>query len=440
MKHITEEKLESICDIEMQFQRVLVEMEINGISVDIDKWRKFEDDCGNILYGIESDMLNVFNLCHNVSCNLFGEKICDSPINFGSSNQLLNCIQSLGFVVDVKTAKGNPSVGKEYLQKMLGEHEFFDLLWRYRKLQKLHSSFLKPLDNFIDSDGRIRPSYNLVRTGRLSCSKPNLQQLPNPKKEKLEFNHRELFIPKKGHVLIKADYSGQELRVLGEVSSDKFMLGAFENGYDLHLFTANRVFDLSLPDEAFIDGTEAHNEACSTNKQKRHQAKNGVNFPIIYGATAGRIAKDNKVSKKEASRWLNEFFKLYPGVKRAIDKIPDELARQGYVQTLFGRKRRFPEYAKSRLSQEKAAMERQAFNMKIQGTSADIGKLAGIMLLERLPGYAKLILFVHDEWVTECPEDKAEDVKKIMVDCLENAAALRVKMVVEAKIVRNFGE
>ncbi|HDY67345.1 MAG TPA: hypothetical protein ENH85_06125 [Candidatus Scalindua sp.] len=436
---LNKEKLLYIAGIEMDFQRVLVEMEINGVLIDEDKLEAFRSECGIILHNIEHDMLMVFGKHHDVQKDLFGNEFCISPIKFGSTTQLISLVHLLGFVVDEKTPKGNLSIGKTYLQKMKGQHKFFDLLWRYRKLQKLMNGFITPLDGFMDQDGRIRPSYNMVRTGRLSCSKPNLQQLPNPKKEKLEFNHREIFIPKPGNVLIKADYGGQELRVLSEVTNDTTMVAAFQNDRDLHLTTANHIFDLGLGADALTDGTVEHGEATRQNKQKRHQAKNGVNFPIVYGATVGRIAKDNKVSKKEAERWLNGFFELYPGVKKSIDNIPKELRRFACVRTLFGRKRRFPQYKKAG-RYDKAAMERQAFNMKIQGTSADIGKIAGILLLKALPVEAKIVLFVHDEWVVECPKEMSKEVEKIMKDCMENAVALRVRMVVDTKIVNNFGE
>jgi DNA polymerase-1 len=437
-KEFKEEGVEYIAAMEMDFQRVLVEMEVNGISVDNEKLEVFKDECGKILIDIESSMLGIFGKNHVVQTNLFGGQDIISPINFGSSPQLIDCVHRLGFVVDEKTKKGNPSVGKVYLQKMKGEHEFFDLLWRYRKLEKLYNSFLEPLHTFIDSDGRIRPSYQMVRTGRLSCSKPNLQQLPNPKKEKLEFNHREIFIPAEGNVLVKADYSGQELRVLGEVANDFNILDAFNRDYDLHLFTANRVFNLGLSGLDFVDGSENHRLACEEYSGERYQTKS-VNFGIVYGQTVKGLAKALKISLKEAQKIVEQFFELYPGVEKAIDLIPTELSRYKFVRTLFGRKRRFPDY--SNLGKyEKSAAERQAFNFKIQGASADIGKIAGILLLKSLPVEAKIILFVHDEWVVECPKDMAEEVAQIMKECMEQAVALRVKMVVETKIVENFGE
>lgn len=242
------------------------------------------------------------------------------------------------------------------------------------------------------------------------------------------------------NVFIKSDYSGQELRVLAEVTRDANMVSAFNKNYDLHLFTADRVFNLALPSMAFINDTEAHSTAVEKFKQKRHQAKNGVNFPVIYGAFPKRIAEDNEVSIIEATRWLDEFYKLYPGVKISIEATKKELRLKGHVRTLFGRKRRFPDY-KTAGRFDKGSMERQAFNMKIQGTSADIGKIAGIQLSKVLPDYgAKLVLFIHDEYVIEGPEDKAEELMPIIKDIMEHCVALSVPLVVETKIVSNFGE
>lgn len=183
-------------EIEMPFQKSLADLEINGVNVDKEKLNEFNNECKTILLSLECSMLSLFSKQHVKQRGLFnGDYYYWSPINFGSSNQLITCIELLGFRVDEKTDKGNPSVGKVYLEKMKGKHDFFDLLRRYRKLQKLYNAFIEPADTFIDADGRIRPSYNLVRTGRLSCSNPNTQQLPNPKKEKLEFNYREIFVP-----------------------------------------------------------------------------------------------------------------------------------------------------------------------------------------------------------------------------------------------------
>lgn len=423
--------------VEMPFQFVLRDLEIEGVLVDKKKLEEFRNDCRNNLFDIESDMLRVFNKNHSVERDLWGENHFSSPINFGSSKQLIDCCGNLGFQVTEKTKKGNPSVGKVYLQKMLGKHLFFDLLWRYKKLQKLQNSFLEPLEGFIDSDGRIRPSYNMVRTGRLSCSEPNLQQLPNPKREKLEFNHRELFISRPGNVLVRADYSGQELRNLAEVSRDEAMINAFNRNHDLHLITANRIFNMGLNELDYTTGTKECLQIRKKHEDKRKKA-NTINYGILYGATAKRIAKDNKVPVEEAERWLDMFFELHPGVIIAIEKTKRELYDKGYVTTLMGRRRRFPYY---RFAQkwEQEKMERQAFNFKIQGFSADQMKIAAGQVLKRFPD-CKYVLSVHDELVWEVSEDEAEGFSQTVKDIMEHCVCLSVPVIVDVSIVKNYGD
>lgn len=242
------------------------------------------------------------------------------------------------------------------------------------------------------------------------------------------------------NVFVKADYSGQELRVLAEVSKDANMIAAFNKNYDLHLFTANRVFNLRLDDKAFINGTSEHEESCQKFKEKRHQAKNGINFPTVYGAYAKRIGNDNGVSTKEAQRWLDEFDKLYPGVKAAIKETKKELYKNGYVTTLMGRRRRFP-YYRDVNQFEKGRMERQAFNFKIQGFSADMMKTAASKIIGILPKYqAKFVLTVHDELVWELPEKYAEDFSYEVKYIMEHCVCLSVPIVVDVSIVNSYGD
>jgi DNA polymerase-1 len=443
---LKKEGLTYIAQIEMEFQKVIVDMEINGALIDCDKLRQFQEEVPALVDSLQVEMCELLGHRYGYNTNLLGNKELWTEVDFGSPQQMVKVAESLGFEIWERTKRskkypnGQPSFDKRTKNRLRGQHPFFDLYYRWSKLNHQTNNFIQPLDKFIDPDGRVRTSYQMVHTGRLSSSKPCLHNNPNPKKEKLEFNHREIFIPSEGNVLIKGDFSGQELRVLAEVSNDSNMLDAFNRNYDLHLFTANRVFNLGLSEQDFVDGSDAHREACAKYKQKRHQAKNGVNFPIIYGATPGRIAKDNKVSKKEAERWLDEFFRVYPGVKHSIDGIPKEMAKRGYVRTLFGRKRRFPNYP-GKNKWDKAGQERQAFNMKIQGTSADIGKLAGIALRKMLPEYgAKLILYVHDEFLVEVSKDKSEACAKAVKQTMEGVVALKVRMPVDVKIITNFGE
>lgn len=242
------------------------------------------------------------------------------------------------------------------------------------------------------------------------------------------------------NVFVKADYSGQELRVLAEVSKDANMVAAFNKNYDLHLFTANRVFNLKLDDKCFINNTKEHTEACRKFKEKRHQAKNGVNFPTVYGAYAKRIGNDNGVSTKEAQRWLDEFDKLYPGVKVAVELTKRELRDKGYVTTLMGRRRRFPYYATA-CKFDKGGMERQAFNFKIQGFSADMMKTAAGKVSKILNDFdAKIVLTVHDELVYELPKEYAEEFSCMVKYIMENCVCLSIPIIVDVSIVNSYGD
>jgi hypothetical protein len=248
-----------------------------------------------------------------------------------------------------------------------------------------------------------------------------------------------VIVRRNGKVSITGN-SGQELRVLSEVSKDANMVAAFNKNYDLHLFTANRVFNLNLADKSFINSTKEHDEASRKFKEKRHQAKNGINFPTVYGAYPKRIAKDNKVSVEEATRWLDEFDKLYPGVKIAIERTKEELRKNGYVTTLMGRRRRFPYYA-SASKFGRGGMERQAFNFKIQGFSADMMKTAAGKILPILPKYqAKYVLTIHDELVWGLPAKYAEAFSCIVKNIMENCVCLSVPIVVDVDIVNSYGD
>jgi len=447
-RKLKEQNLEYLFNqIEMPFQFVIRDMEVNGIKVDQDKLKDFEIKTADELLRIEREMLKIFRLKHFVQLRMFEntpEYI--SPINFGSSPQLINLIEyQLGFVVDVWTKpskmypKGQKSVADEYIKKMKGKHEFFDLLWNYKKCLKLYNSFITNCPNFIESDGRVRPSYHLKRSGRLSCSEPALHQLPNPKKEKLIINYREVFIPEPGNVFIAGDWSGQELRVLAEVSRDKNLINAFKNDIDVHLLTANSVFNLGLTTEQICTKHPDYNAIKGKYKQERHKAKNGVNFPIVYGISPYGISKNMGVSKTVAESWMKNFFELFPDVKKAIDDTKEFLIENNYISTLMGRKRRYPYYA-SQSKYEQAKILRSAFNHRIQGFSADMKKIAAINVLKILPDYQdKIVLEIHDELIFECLKEQAKKFAAKLKEIMEQAVCISVSLPVDVKICENLG-
>lgn len=241
------------------------------------------------------------------------------------------------------------------------------------------------------------------------------------------------------NVFVKADYGGIELRILAEISKDKEMINAFNNNIDLHLLSANRVFNLGIPSEALVQTSTQYGELLQKFAMERTQVK-AVNFGIIYGAYPKRFADDFNVPIKEAQRWINSFHELYPGVQKAIDQTKQELWDKGYVTTLMGRRRRFPQY-RDVDKWEQGRMLRQTFNFRIQGTSADIGKIAGIRLSEMVKKYdALLVLFAHDEYVIECPEKYAEKCAKEMEHVMANCVSLSVPLTVSVNVINNYGE
>jgi DNA polymerase I len=427
-------------DIEMPFQFVIRDMEMNGILIDQDELNRLGAEVQYKLIETESKLLDLFGMAHNVQLTMFGGPEYVSPINFGSSKQLADLIQNrLHFEVDLSD-KGNPSVGNEYLLKMQDKHEFFKLMRKHRAYTKMYDAYIKSYLDHIDSDGRCRCSYHLIRSGRLSSSNPNHQQLPNVKVKKTEFNFRKIFVPEPENVFVKADYSGQELRLLGVVSKDEKIIQYFSEGKDLHLSTANYIFNLGLSDQALTEGTKEYKEACETYKTERFKAKNGVNFPVVYGTSPSGIASRMGVDYKEAKKWMDSFFRLYPMVKEAIEKTRKELEKQEYVETYMGRRRRFEGY-RGLIEKEKAKVLRQAFNHKIQGFAADVGKIAGALLLPYLDNFkAKIVAFIHDEFVFEVPKEYAEGLSKVVKDVMENCIALPVKLIVDVKTVNTFGD
>lgn len=425
-------------EVEMPFQFALVELEYNGVHVDTVKLRQLEESVIKNLQAIEDQMLEICGKTATIQRLLDGTVERVLPINLNSSKQLINIIEDICHLeITEKTKTGEKSCGKETIKRLLGKHRFIDLLADYKKYTKLYNAYVVPAFDLIESDGRVHPSYHTVRTGRLSCSDPNLQQLPNVDKDKPEINYRRIFTAETGNVLVGGDYSGQELRILGAVTNDKVIIGEFQKNHDLHLVTASAIFNLDLTTNQITEGTTVHEETKKKFKLERYRAKNGVNFPIIYGTTPTGISKRQGVSKEEATDWIRKFFQLYPNVKKSMLATERELENLGYVTTLFGRKRRFPLF-KHLTPREKARCVRQAFNFKIQGLAADQVKLALGRLTKSEQVSMKLVLTVHDEIVVECRKEQAETVKSVLESTMKNIVDLGVPFDVDVKIAESY--
>ena len=399
-------------DIELPLVRVLFDMEKQGVCVD-------------------GEALNAFSVKYSVEIHDLTEKIyalAGERFNVNSTQQLGKILfEKLRIGAGSKKNKDskNYKTTAEELEKYAGEHEIVRLLLRYRKIQKINSTYVEGFRPLI-KNGRVHTTYNQsnTQTGRLSSANPNLQNIPIRTEEGREL--RKLFTASAGNLLIDADYSQIELRLLAHFSGCKELIEAYCTGKDIHAITASQVFEVPL-DEVTSD--------------MRRSAK-AVNFGIIYGISAFGLASDLGITSRKAQEYITRYFESYSDVKTYIDGNVKKASEDGYVETLFGRRRVINEIRSSNYN-VRSFGERAAMNMPLQGTSADIIKKAMIGVAEKLRegGYkARLVLQVHDELVIDCPKDEVESVKNILKTEMENAVCLRVPLTVEVGVGESWYE
>ena len=392
--------------IEVPLIRVLADMEMQGIKVDRNALIKLSNTFDTELKNLEKEIYT-----------LAGEEF-----NINSSQQLgVILFEKLNLKTQKKTKKKTGySTDVEVLTKLAPTHELPAKLLRYRTLGKLKSTYVDSLQKLINKEsGRIHTSFNqtITVTGRLSSSKPNLQNIPIRKKEGKKI--REAFIPKKGHTLISADYSQIELRVLAHCAEDKILIEAFNNGEDIHTRTALEIFQV-LPQFVTDD--------------LRNQAKT-INFGIVYGMSAFRLANDLSISRKMAQAYIDNYFNRYCGVKKFIDTTIADTKKTGEVQTIFGRKRRLDDINSSNVNIRNFA-QRAAVNTPIQGSAADLIKLAMIKMdaaLRKNKLASKMLLSVHDEIIFETPFEEKDPLIDLAKSVMEHVHPLKVPLEV------NFG-
>lgn len=350
----------------------------------------------------------------------------DGPFNINSPKQLGELLfEKLG-LPPVKKTKTGYSTNADVLEKLKTKHPIIPAIMDYRMLTKLKSTYADGLMKVIGEDGRIHTTFqNLVTaTGRLSSTEPNLQNIPV--RTDLGAEIRKMFVPKPGHVLVDADYSQIELRVLAHIAQDEAMQLAFASGMDIHTVTASQVFGVA-PESV-------------TALQRRH-AK-AVNFGIVYGISEFSLAEDIGVSRYEARAYIDSYLSTYHGVRDYMKQVVDDARGCGYTQTMYGRRRYIPELKSSNFNIRQGA-ERIALNTPIQGTAADLIKLAMIhvdaALKEQFP-QAKLLLQVHDELIVECPEEIAQPVAALVSQKMQQVAKLDVPLLAEAKWGKSWYE
>ena len=391
-------------DMELPLCTVLYRMEKRGIAIDREQLGAFGQmlsqriaDCEALIYSYSEEKFNIN------STKQLGELLFDK----------------LG-LPPVKKTKTGYSTNADVLEKLKNKHPIIPAIMDYRMLTKLKSTYADGLMAVICEDGRIRTTFqNLVTaTGRLSSTEPNLQNIPV--RTDLGAEIRKMFIPKPGHVLVDADYSQIELRVLSHIADDTVMQNAFTNGMDVHTVTAAQVFGVA-PEQV-------------TSLQRRH-AK-AVNFGIVYGISEFSLAEDIGVSRWEAKDYIDSYLAHYSGVREYMKQVVADAREKGYTATMYGRKRYIPELTSSNFNIRSGA-ERIALNTPIQGTAADLIKLAMIRVENALNAHfpeAKLLLQVHDELIVECPAEIAPQVAALVSREMQAVAQLKVPLQAEAKI------
>ena len=424
-------------DIEMPFQKTLMELEINGIKADVNAAAEMTYEIKHLYYQIENELLNIFGGTYIVSITPRSRVVsCVPSINFNSSDQVVPLIEGLGFEIFERSKKTKrKSWAKVAKARLKGCHPTIDLLIKLGKVEKLLNGFLIPFERFIDADGRIRCSFHntVCVTGRLSCSKPNIEQLP---KNNDIANIRNLFIADDDNVLIVADYSGQELRIMAEEAQDSVMLSELRKGFDIHLSTANDMEKLNLTLEQLTAGSDAFNIAKNKYKKQRDNCK-CIGFGIPYGKGSYGFAKDFQTTQDEAQKIIDKWFTKYPAIKLAIERTRRQVSQHGYVKNMSGRKRRFPDFKKMS-KWEKERCYRQAFNFKIQGFGADVVKKAASEIIKN-PN-VKLCNIVHDEIVCEVNNSYIEEGKAWINKCMVEALPMSIKWEVEISYANRYGE
>ena len=399
-----------LADIEIPLAEVLSSMEIEGVKLDTEALREFGEALQPKIKEIEQDIYEE----------------AGHEFNIGSPKQLsVVLFEELGLPAGKKRKTGY-STDADTLEGLRGRHPIIPLIFDYRTLSKLYNTYVKGLEAAVSPDGRMHTTFKQTetRTGRISSAEPNIQNIPV--RTEIGRNFRRFFVAGEGRMLADADYSQIELRVLAHLSGDKAMIKTFCDGGDIHTETAASV--LNVPPELITP-------------EQRRSAK-AVNFGIVYGIGAFSLAKDINVSVPEAKRYIDDYLTHYSGVKAYMDKVTASAEKDGWAVTMFGRKRFIPEILSSNKT-VKALGKRIAMNTPIQGTAADIIKIAMIRVYRRLKKElpeAKLILQVHDELIVEAPEAQADKAAQILTEEMQGAVKLAVPLTADAKEGRSWYE
>ena len=415
LEEITTKKLEEIGAIEL-FKNidiptitVLSEMQWNGMYANEKELNSFGEE---LKQKIEERIKNI-------------HKLAGEDFNVNSTKQLGEILFEKLKLPVVKKTKSGYSTDVDVLEKLRGEHPIIEEILEYRQLAKLNSTYIEGLRPYINPKTKRIHSFfhqTITATGRISSTEPNLQNIPT--RFELGKRIRKIFEPAEGKVYVDADYSQIELRVLAHMSEDEHMIQAFENNEDIHKQAASKVFKVPIDE---------------VTKEQRSNAK-AVNFGIVYGISDFGLGEQLGISRKVAKTYIDEYLEQYSGIKKYMENTIEQAKKDGYVETLFHRRRYIPEL-KSKNYMVRQFGNRAAMNTPIQGTAADIMKIAMIKVYKALKENnlkAKIVLQVHDEMMIESPEDEIEKVKEILTNSMQSAANLKVPLIAEVSIAKNW--
>ena len=410
-KRLKEDGLWSLFEeIEMPLVFTLYDMEKNGVKVEAEALKHYGDQLGDKIVELEKEIYEDANETFNIN----------SPKQLG-----VVLFEDMKIPGGRKTKTGY-STAADVLEKLAPEYPIVAKILEYRQLTKLKSTYADGLAGYIQEDGRIHGKFNqtVTATGRISSTEPNLQNIP----VRVELGRmiRKVFVPEEGYVFVDADYSQIELRVLAHCSGDEQLIKAYREEADIHRITASQVFHVPF-DEV-------------TDSQRRN-AK-AVNFGIVYGISSFGLSQDLSITRKEAAKYIEDYFHTYPGIKAFLDDAVAHAKENGYVKTLFGRRRPVPELASSNFMQRSFG-ERVAMNAPIQGTAADIMKIAMIGVNKRLKEQkmkSRLVLQVHDELLIETHHTEIDTVKEVLREEMEQAAVLAVPLEIDMHTGNNWYE
>jgi len=397
-------------EIELPLIYTLYDMESRGIRINKEALKEYGDKLEEGILSLEKQIYDQVGESFNIN----------SPKQLG-----IILFEKLRLPFAKKTKTGY-STAADILEKLRSEHPVISMVLEYRQLTKLKSTYADGLAVYIKEDGRIHGKFHqtIAATGRISSTDPNLQNIPI--RMELGRKIRKVFIPEDGYLFLDADYSQIELRVLAHLSGDERLINAYKEAKDIHRITASEVF---------------HTPFDEVTDEQRSNAK-AVNFGIVYGISSFGLGQDLNITRKEADRFIEKYFETYPSIKGYLDRLVAEAKDKGYSTTLFGRRRPIPELSSSNFMQRSFG-ERVAMNSPIQGTAADIIKIAMNRVNRKLKDKdmkSRLILQVHDELLVEAHKDEIEEVKQIIVDEMVGAAVLDVALETEVKMGHNWYE